>query len=313
MTIDRLFSVAPMMDCTDRHFRYFMRLLSSRVLLYTEMITTGAILFGQRDRFLAFTAAEQPLAIQLGGADPEQLAKAAYIAEQYAYAEINLNIGCPSDRVKAGKFGACLMTEPLLVADCVAAIKSRVKIPVTVKTRVGVDERDSYEELCQFIAAVQDAGCETFIIHARKAWLNGLSPKENRTIPPLQYNSVYQLKRDFPELEIIINGGITTISEVQQHLPHVDGVMIGREAYSNPYFIAELEQALFPDYCPPSRDQALTKLLPYIDDEINKGTKMQHITRHILGLYQGLPGARSWRGRLSAGASLRTTQELTFL
>ena len=296
---NHLFSVAPMMACTDRHFRYFMRLISARVLLYTEMVTTGAIIHGNRKRFLQFDPLEHPIAVQLGGANPHDLAECARIAEDYGYDEINLNIGCPSDRVQAGKFGACLMAEPCLVAECVSEISKVVKIPITVKTRIGIDQQDSYEELCAFITTVAQAGCQVFIIHARKAWLKGLNPKENRTKPPLRYDVVYQLKRDFPKLKIIINGGINSMADVQNHLQNIDGVMIGRAAYDNPYFLAAIEQALFPDdFFLMAREQIVEKLLPYIERELQAGTRIKSITRHLSGLFRGLPGARAWRKNL---------------
>lgn len=303
--IDRTFSIAPMMDWTDRHYRYFMRLISKKVFLYTEMINVGAIIFGDKQRFLKFDPSEHPIAVQLGGSQSEQLAEAAKICEAYGYDEINLNVGCPSERVQAGRFGACLMAEPELVAECVFAMQKEVKIPVTVKTRIGIDDKDSYAELTHFIQTVQAAGCNTFIIHARKAWLNGLSPKENRSIPPLKYDVVYQLKKDFPDLEIIINGGIKYLSDVQNHLQHTDGVMIGREAYSNPMFIAEIEQALFPDtFVDKTRMDILNEFIPYLEREMTVGVPLKTMTRHILGLYQGMPNGRLWRGRLSSAKEL---------
>ena len=303
--LDRTISIAPMMDWTDRHDRYFLRLISSRALLYTEMVTTGAILFGDEQRHLAFDPAEQPLALQLGGSNPGDLAKCAKIAETYDYKEINLNVGCPSDRVQNGKFGACLMAEPQLVADCVSAMKSVTSLPITVKNRIGIDDLDSYQHLVDFTGTVRQAGCETFIIHARKAWLTGLSPKENRTIPPLDYPRVYQLKKDFPDLEIIINGGIQTLEEIDVHLTHVDGVMIGREAYQNPYFLAEIDKryyGLTDDT--PARKDILETILPYVSREMKKGVPLKSITRHMLGLFQGRPGAKAWRRHISENAHL---------
>ncbi|MFI3122650.1 MAG: tRNA dihydrouridine(20/20a) synthase DusA, partial [Methylococcales bacterium] len=244
------FCVAPMLDWSDRHCRYFHRLLSKNALLYTEMVTTGALIHGNTQRFLQFNAEEHPVALQLGGSNPNDLAICARMAEESGYDEVNLNVGCPSDRVQNGRFGACLMAEPQLVGDCIAAMQAVVKIPVTVKSRIGIDERDSYEELTQFIDTVSKAGCETFIIHARKAWLKGLSPKENREIPPLCYETVFQLKRDFPQLEIVINGGITTLEQSSELLNHVDGVMLGREVYQNPYLLAEVDMVLFGDDVP---------------------------------------------------------------
>ncbi len=297
------FSIAPMLDWTDRHCRFFLRLLTKKALLYTEMITTGAILHGDHDRYLAFNEAEHPVALQLGGSDPTDLAQCAKIAEEYGYDEVNLNIGCPSDRVQSGRFGACLMAEPELVADCISAMQSKVKIPITVKTRIGIDEQDSYEALTHFINTVSRAGCQTFIIHARKAWLHGLSPKENRSIPPLRYDVVYQLKRDFPRLNIIINGGITTLDEADQHLNHVDGVMLGRAAYHNPYLLTEVDQRFFNEMVAIiSREAIIEQLLPYVEAQKNLGVHVKHITRHILGLYQGVSGGKRWRRYLSEHA-----------
>ncbi len=303
--LNRTISIAPMMDWTDRHDRYFLRLISSKALLYTEMVTTGAILFGDEARHLAFDPAEQPLALQLGGSDPADLAKCARIAAGYGYKEINLNVGCPSDRVQNGRFGACLMAEPETVAACVAAMKNACDLPVTVKNRIGIDDLDSYEHLTHFIQTVKDAGCETFIIHARKAWLTGLSPKENRTIPPLKYDVVYQLKKDFPELEIIINGGIQTLEEIDVHLENVDGVMIGREAYQNPYFLAAIDKRYYGvSDDAPARKDVVENILPYIQSEMKKGVPLKSITRHMLGLFQGRPGARAWRRHISENAHL---------
>ena len=301
--LDRTISIAPMMDWTDRHDRYFLRLITSRALLYTEMVTTGAILFGDADRHLRFDPAEQPLALQLGGSEPDALAKCCAIAENYGYQEINLNVGCPSDRVQSGRFGACLMAEPETVAACVAAMQAATALPVTVKTRIGIDDLDSYDYFKAFIEQVAETGIETFIIHARKAWLTGLSPKENRTIPPLDYDRVYRLKRDFPELEIILNGGITSIEEIDAHLNHVDGVMIGREAYQNPYFLAEIDSRYYglADDAP-ERREVVEKILPYVEREMAAGVPLNSITRHMLGLFQGRPGARAWRRHISENA-----------
>lgn len=299
------FSIAPMLDWTDRHCRYFHRLLTKNTLLYTEMVTTGAILFGKGD-YLQFSTEEHPIALQLGGSDPADLAKCARIAEERGYDEINLNVGCPSDRVQNGRFGACLMASAQLVADCVAAMRAEVTIPVTVKTRIGIDELDSYEFLCNFIETVQQSGCDTFVVHARKAWLSGLSPKENRDIPPLDYERVYQLKRDYPHLTIAINGGITDLAQIQQHLQHVDGVMVGREAYQNPYILAQVDALLFADHHPVlSRHDVVMQMLPYIDAHLQLGGYLSHITRHMLGLFQGVPGARAWRRHLSENATRR--------
>ncbi len=297
-------SIAPMMDWSDRHYRYFMRLITKHSLLYTEMITSGAIIHGDRDRFLNFNAEEHPVAIQLGGSDPVQLAECATIATDYGYDEINLNVGCPSDRVQSGRFGACLMAEPNLVAECVHAMMKNTQLPVTVKTRLGIDDRDSYEELFEFIKKSANAGCETFILHARTAWLKGLSPKENRHIPPLQYNVVYQIKKDFPELEIIINGGIKTIKEINDHLGKVDGVMIGREAYHNPYFLSEADKIFYNDQNVENntRKEVVEKIINYMDEQIKKNVHLKHMSRHILGLFQGEPGAKKWRRYISENA-----------
>ncbi len=294
-----------MMDWTDRHDRYFLRLISQQALLYTEMVTTGAIIYGDQQRHLAFDPAEQPLALQLGGSDPADLATCCKIAEDYGYQEINLNCGCPSDRVQNGRFGACLMAEPETVAACITAMKEATTLPVTVKNRIGIDDLDSYDHLKHFIKTVSEAGCETFIIHARKAWLTGLSPKENRTIPPLQYELVYRLKEELPELEIIINGGIQTIEEIDDHLRYVDGVMIGREAYQNPYFLAEIDGRYYGiSDDAPSRQDVIENILPYIDREMERGVPLKSITRHMLGLFQGRPGAKAWRRYISENAHL---------
>ncbi len=292
-----------MMDWTDRHDRYFLRLISSRALLYTEMVTTGAIIHGDADRFLRFDPAEQPLALQLGGSEPDALAKCAKIADNYGYQEINLNVGCPSDRVQNGRFGACLMAEPETVANCVAAMQDATSLPVTVKTRIGIDNLDSYEYFKSFIQQVSETGVSTFIIHARKAWLTGLSPKENRTIPPLDYDRVYHLKRDFPHLEVILNGGISSHEEIETHLAHVDGVMIGREAYQNPYFLAEIDQRYYgATDDTPERREVIEDMLPYVEREMAAGVPLNSITRHMLGLFQGRPGARAWRRHISENA-----------
>ncbi|UGA53270.1 tRNA dihydrouridine(20/20a) synthase DusA [Dickeya fangzhongdai] len=292
-----------MLDWTDRHCRYFHRLLSHNALLYTEMVTTGAILHGKGD-YLAYSEEEHPLALQLGGSDPAALAQCAALAEQRGYDEVNLNVGCPSDRVQNGRFGACLMAEAQLVADCVKAMRERVGIPVTVKTRIGIDDQDSYEFLCDFIRTVSEqSGCDTFIVHARKAWLSGLSPKENREIPPLDYPRVYQLKRDFPSLTLAINGGVKTLAEAQQHLQHVDGVMVGREAYQNPGMLAQVDSELFgAGSIAPDQADVVRAMYPYIERELSGGASLGHITRHMLGLFQGVPGARQWRRYLSENA-----------
>lgn len=298
-------SVAPMLDWTDRDFRYFLRLISRHCVLYTEMITTGALIHGNRDRFLGHDVSEYPLALQLGGSDPDALAKCALLGQQAGYSEINLNVGCPSDRVQSGSFGACLMAEPKLVAEGVAAMCARVDIPVTVKTRLGIDKLDNYEFLADFISQVSGAGCEMFILHARKAWLQGLSPKENRNIPPLDYQRVYQIKQDFPQLHIDINGGIATLEQAQQHLNHVDGVMMGRAIYHDPYLLAQADKLLFDDqHSVLSRHEIIQQMLPYIEQRMSQGRPIKSITRHLLGLFQGQPGARAWRRHLSENAHL---------
>ncbi|MGL4834384.1 MAG: tRNA dihydrouridine(20/20a) synthase DusA [Shewanella sp.] len=301
-SIDRTFSIAPMLDWTDRHYRYFARLMSANALLYTEMVTTGAILHGRGD-YLAYNQEEHPLALQLGGSNPQELARCAKLAAERGYDEVNLNVGCPSDRVQNGRFGACLMAEPELVAQCVDAMKQVVDIPITVKTRIGIDAQDSYEFLTQFIDIVHSKGCNEFIIHARKAWLQGLSPKENREIPPLDYERAYQLKRDYPWLNISVNGGITTLAQAKVHLEHLDGVMVGREAYQNPYMLAEVDQLLCHSQQPViSREAVIDAMLPYIEAHLASGGRLNHITRHMIGLFQGLPGARAWRRYLSEHA-----------
>jgi len=303
LKLDRKLSIAPMMDHTDRHFRYFMRIISPHALLYTEMITTGALIHGDRQRFLEHHVDEYPLAIQLGGSEPEDLATCAVITEEAGFDEVNLNVGCPSDRVQSGRFGACLMAEPELVAEGIARMSQAVDIPVTVKTRIGIDDKDSYEELSAFIDTVKQAGCDTFIIHARKAWLSGLSPKENREVQPLQYETVYQMKKDFPELEFIINGGFTTQDAIMEQYAHVDGVMIGRAAYQNPYLLAELEQILFGTETPLlTRGEILERFMEYIQQNLDTDVYLGHMTRHILGLYLGQPGARAYRRYISENA-----------
>ena len=303
MVINRKFSIAPMMDHTDRHYRYFIRLITRHTLLYTEMITTTAILNGNRDRLLAYSDCEHPLVLQLGGSNPTELGQCATIAEEYGYDEINLNVGCPSDRVQTGRFGACLMAEPQLVAECIAAMQQATLVPVTVKTRLGIDDRDSYDDLATFIDRVSISGCRTFIIHARKAWLTGLSPKENREVPPLNYSTVYQLKNDFPNLEIIINGGFTRLEQIQEQYNYVDGVMIGRAAYHDPYLLAEVDKKIFADKNKvKSRQQILSDFMDYVSRQLDQGVALQHMTRHILGLYQGQPGARSYRRQLGQHA-----------
>ncbi|WP_276895695.1 tRNA dihydrouridine(20/20a) synthase DusA [Frischella perrara] len=295
------FSVAPMLDWTDRHCRYFHRILTKQSLLYTEMVTTGAILFGKGD-YLTFNAEEHPVSLQLGGSDPVSLAKCAKLAEQRGYDEINLNVGCPSDRVQNGMFGACLMGNATLVADCIKAMQDAVTIPVTVKHRIGIDQQDSYEFVCHFIETIMPY-CQTFIVHARKAWLSGLSPKENREVPPLDYERVYQLKRDYPELVIAINGGITSLEQIKIHLQHVDGVMVGREAYQNPMLLSEIDQQIFAkDHVITNPISAIEQLFPYIEVELAKGTQLNHIMRHTLGIFNGKKGAKQWRRYLSENA-----------
>ncbi|MDP3816670.1 tRNA dihydrouridine(20/20a) synthase DusA [Pseudomonas sp.] len=297
---NRRFSVAPMMDWTDRHCRYFLRQLSRHTLLYTEMVTTGAILHNDSARFLRHSAAEYPLALQLGGSVPAELAACAKLAEEAGYNEVNLNVGCPSDRVQNNMIGACLMGHPQLVADCVKAMQDAVSIPVTVKHRIGINGRDSYAELRDFVGTVRAAGCTSFTVHARIAILEGLSPKENREVPPLRYEVAAQLKQDFPELEIILNGGIKTLEECQQHLQTFDGVMLGREAYHNPYLLAQVDQLLFGASNPVlSRLEAMQSMRGYIAEHLAEGGSMHHITRHMLGLGQGFNGARRFRQLLS--------------
>ena len=292
-----------MMEWTDRHCRVFHRLLTRRTLLYTEMLTTAAILRGDRQRLLGFDAFEQPVALQLGGSDPQALAQSARIGADFGYDEINLNVGCPSDRVQEGRFGACLMIEPALVADCVAAMKAAVKIPVTVKCRIGVDDQDPAEALFSFAAAVKAAGTDALIVHARKAWLKGLSPRENREVPPLDYEIVHRLKAAHPDLEIIINGGIATLEQAQAQLAHVDGVMMGRAAYQEPWRLLAVDPLLFGESAPlaSAKDAALA-LMPYIEREMAKGVRLNSITRHVLGLFRAVPGARAFRRHLATEA-----------
>ena len=295
--------VAPMMDWTDRHCRYFHRLLSPHARLYTEMVTSAALVRGDRRRLLEHSAQEHPLALQLGGSDPAQLAQAARLGAQAGYAEINLNVGCPSDRVQSGRFGACLMREPLLVGDCVKAMRDAVAVPVTVKCRIGVDDQDAYADLQHFTEIMLASGVEVLVVHARKAWLQGLSPKENREVPPLDYARVYQLKREFPQLQVIVNGGISTVEQIRAHLARLDGVMLGRAAYHDPFLLARTETALYGTPLP-ERAQVLRRVRPYIEAELRRGTALKHICRHLLGLYQGEPGARAFRRTLSEGAHL---------
>ncbi|HET6905917.1 MAG TPA: tRNA dihydrouridine(20/20a) synthase DusA [Rhodanobacteraceae bacterium] len=298
--------VAPMMDWTDRHCRYFHRLLAPHARLYTEMVTSAALVHGNRLHLLEHSREEHPVALQLGGADPGELAQAARFGAQAGYDEINLNVGCPSDRVQSGRFGACLMREPGLVADCVRAMREAVadfggNVPVTVKCRIGVDEQDEYADLQRFAERMIEAGVRILIVHARKAWLQGLSPKENREIPPLNYERVYRLKHDFPQFSVVINGGITDLESMHEHLRHVDGVMLGRLAYHEPYALAEMDAALFGGE-PPGREQALRAMRPYIEAELARGVRLQNIARHLLGLYHGQPGGRAFRRVLSERA-----------
>ncbi len=295
-----------MMDWTDRHCRFFLRLLTPRARLYTEMVTAAALIHGDAERLLQFDVAEHPVALQLGGSEPKIMADAAKLGAQAGYDEININVGCPSDRVQSGQFGACLMASPGVVASCFKEMSSVSDVPVTVKTRIGIDDQTSYEFLREFVARLHAAGCNTFIVHARIAILQGLSPRDNRSVPPLDYDRVYELKREFPDLTIILNGGISSTVQVLSHLEHVDGVMIGRQAYHEPYFLTELETALFgqKDWQPPSRHEVIELMIPYIERQMSAGTELKNITRHLLGLFAGQPGARAWRRHLSEHARL---------
>ncbi len=300
--INRLLSVAPMMDWTDRHCRYFHRLLAPSALLYTEMVTTGAIIHGDEDRFLAYNPEEHPLALQLGGSDPADLASCARLAEQRGYDEVNLNVGCPSDRVQKGRFGACLMLEPQLVKDCMSAMLDAVDIPVTIKTRLGVDDHYSYEYMSDFVGQVAESGCSVFIMHARKAILAGLSPKQNRDVPPLHHDWVYRLKKEMPELEIVINGGIDSVETAKTHLQHVDGVMLGRAAYQTPWVLAQCQALVAVRQNEQTRADVVASMSQYLQRQLKAGDAVKHISRHMLGLFQGLPGARAWRRYLSENA-----------
>ena len=297
------FCVAPMMEWTDRHCRYFHRQLTRHARLYTEMVTAPAIIHGKREKLIGFDPAEHPVALQIGGSDPRELAAAAQVGESFGYDEINLNVGCPSDRVQAGRFGACLMAEPRLVAECVAAMRTAISVPVTVKCRIGIDDQDSEADFARFIETVAAAGCDTFIVHARKAWLRGLSPKENRELPPLDYQRVYRLKAARPDLTIIVNGGIRTLGEAEAHLAHVDGVMLGRAAYQNPALLISVDERFFGG---PHRGMqpsaAIMRMVPYIERQLARGEKLSSITRHMLGLAQGLAGAKAFRRHLTEGA-----------
>ncbi|WP_267384651.1 tRNA dihydrouridine(20/20a) synthase DusA [Cyanobacterium sp. uoEpiScrs1] len=300
-----LLSIAPMMDRTDRHFRYFMRQITRYTLLYTEMITTAAIHYGDRSKLLGFSLEEKPLSLQLGGDNPQELAECSIIAEDLGYDEVNLNVGCPSDRVQSGNFGACLMAQPKLVAKCIEAMQKRVHIPVTVKHRIGIDERDRYKDLTNFVRIVSEAGCQRFIVHARKAWLRGLSPKENRTLPPLRYEDVYRLKKQFPQLFIEINGGIVTIEKIKEHLQFVDGVMIGRAAYDNPYLFATVDRDIYGKTVTPlTRPEIIEKMFSYIDYWSNNGLKLHSISRHLLTIFGGISGTKSWKRYISENSHL---------
>lgn len=300
---DHRFCAAPMMDWSDRHCRYFWRLMSQKTLVYTEMVTTGALLHGDQERHLAFHPAEHPIALQLGGSDPRELAQCAHLAQDWGYDEVNLNCGCPSDRVQNNRIGACLMQEPERVAECLATMKAATDLPVTVKHRIGVDDMDTDADLTHFVGKLYESGCRTFIVHARKAWLQGLSPKENRTVPPLDYHRVKQLKRDYPDCEIVINGGVTGLDQAESLLQDLDGVMLGREVYTNPYLLAQVDQRLFGSERPaPSRDQVLEAFMEYIGTQLAQGLSLKYMTRHILGLYQGQPGSRQFRRIISERA-----------
>ncbi len=302
----RRFTVAPMLDWTDRFYRRFAREISRHTWLYTEMVTTGALIHGDRERFLKYDPCEHPLALQLGGSDPADLAQCARLAQEWGYDEVNLNVGCPSERVQNGSFGACLMLEPDLVADCVKAMRDAVSIDITVKHRIGIDKVEEYDFVRDFVGQIHEAGCNTFIVHARNAILKGLSPKENRDIPPLKYEYAYRLKQDFPLLEILINGGITTHAEIATHLQHVDGVMLGREAYHNPWIMAEVDARYYGDNHPiRNREDTMLGLREYIENELAEGLPLRLIARHVLGLYQGQKGARQWRRMLSDAKLLK--------
>ena len=297
--INRKVSVAPMMDCTDRHDRFFLRLMSKNVMLYTEMVATKSAIHGDRNKILSFSPEEKPLALQVGGSDKNELAEVAKIAEDMGYDEININLGCPSKKVQKNKFGACLMKEPDLVAECIHSMTKACKIPVTAKTRIGFDDVEDFEYLNNFIHKLRDVGTKTFILHARKAMLSGLSPKQNLNIPKLNYNMVYEIKKANPDLEIIINGGITKVSEINNHMKFCDGVMIGRSIYQNPYSLVEIEKEIFKTNDNPSREEVVKKLLEYLDNEVKKGTKVNHIMRHTVGLYHGQVGSKDWKRYLS--------------
>lgn len=301
--IDRTFCVAPMLDWTDRHERYLLRLISQNAVLYTEMITTGALLFGDAPKFLEFDSAEHPVALQLGGSEPDAMTRCAELAQEWGYDEVNINVGCPSDRVQSGRFGACLMQEPNLVARNVQQMSAAVDIPVTVKCRIGVDDQEPRTALWELVSSAADAGCSTFLVHARKAWLSGLSPKENRNVPPLDYELVYALKQDFPELEIVLNGGVASLAESKTHLHYVDGVMMGREAYANPYILANVDQYFYgATRAPMSREAVLQAYLDYVEQQLGRGLRLNTMSRHAVGLFHGEPRSRLWRRHISEQA-----------
>lgn len=313
-SLSHRFCVAPMMDWSDRHCRTFHRAMTRHALLYTEMVTTRAIIHGDRQRLLGFSTEEHPVALQIGGSEPEECAQSAKIGEDWGYREINLNVGCPSDRVQSGRFGACLMAEPELVAQCIAAMIDAVSVPVTVKCRIGIDDQDEDEDFDRFIETLSATGCRTFIVHARKAWLQGLSPKENRDIPPLNYDRVRRLKACRPDLEIILNGGIGSLGEAAAHLEDFDGVMLGRAAYQTPWILSEVDPLIYGEAAPVSSPrEVLDRLLPYVEAELANGARLNHIARHMLGLFQGRPGARAWRRHLSETMHLEGASAQTLL
>ncbi|MEQ3657870.1 MAG: tRNA dihydrouridine(20/20a) synthase DusA [Glaciecola sp.] len=312
-TVDHRFSVAPMLDWTDRHCRFFLRQLSKHTVLYTEMVTTGAIIYGKGD-YLSYNDEEHPVVLQLGGSEPDAMAHCAEIAQARGYDQVNINVGCPSDRVKNGSFGACLMAMPETVAQCVEAMKAKVDIPVTVKCRIGIDDMDDYEGLSRFVSLVAAAGCNDFTVHARKAWLKGLSPKENRDIPPLNYQRVYDLKNEFTDLNIAINGGITTIEEAKAHLEYVDGVMMGREVYSNPFILSSIDNEIYGYTTNPiTREQVVVAMNDYIQRQLENGSRVWHIARHVLGLFQSQTGGRIWRRYLSQNGTKRDVSNTLLL
>ncbi|MDA9744544.1 tRNA dihydrouridine(20/20a) synthase DusA [Candidatus Pelagibacter sp.] len=297
--INRKISVAPMMDCTDRHDRFFLRLISKNVMLYSEMVATKSAIYGDREKILGFRNEEQPVALQVGGSDKKELAQVAKLAEEYSYKEINLNLGCPSKKVQKNSFGACLMKEPDLVAECLNEMANACNIPVTAKTRIGVDHIEDFDYLNKFVNKIKEAGCKTIILHARKAILKGLTPKQNLSIPKLNYDRVYEIKKENPDLEIIINGGITNTEDIKKHLEKCDGVMIGRAIYQNPYFLSEIEKEIFSNNTVPSREDIAKEILKYLEEEVKVGTKVNHVMRHTVGLYHGQPGSKDWKRYLS--------------